>query len=181
MYDIEALRLQQVELAEHFLAHFINFFERHNYNVEHPSVVSKDIGSYVDINRVPYGAGFYLILTDYMFEANPCNFRINGLKAIYRGHSRTVKNRLRSHLDNRNYRSNLPDRGVRYDVCMKLGGENGINVSEPPYNEYRWCVLVHTMPNSSMFMRMQAEFAFDRVFGRPFASKELQVVSSLGK
>ncbi|WP_367351891.1 hypothetical protein [Achromobacter animicus] len=55
---------------------------------------------------------------------------------------------------------------------MKLDEDNGINVTDPPYNGYRWRVLVHTMPKSSMFMRMQAELAFDQVFGRPLASKE---------
>ncbi|MGN8120885.1 hypothetical protein ACTJK9_03890 [Pseudomonas sp. 22082] len=111
-------------------------------------------------------------MSDYQIEQNNCTFVIDGLKAIYRGHGYIVKNRLKSHLFNDHYRKNLPERGVRYDVCMKLDGNNGININEAPYSNYRWKIVVHKMLGSSRMMREQAEQAFDEVFNRPLASKE---------
>jgi hypothetical protein len=49
-----------------------------------------------DINRAIYGRGFYIILTDHVFEVNKCKFTTDNKTEIYRGHSYFVKKRLLS-------------------------------------------------------------------------------------
>lgn len=174
-YDIKELRRREDDLALFVRQHFSDFFKKHDYIADSQDVVSYSIKTLADIERTYYGTGFYLILTDYMDSENCCSFVVGGLKAIYRGHCYTVKSRLKSHLFNAHYRSKLPERGVRYDVCMKLDDNNGINISEPPYNQYKWRVIVHKMKCSSKMIREQAEHAFDEVFSRPIGSKEGKV------
>ena len=55
---------------------------------------------------------------------------------------------------------------------MKLDDKNGLTISDQPYSNYSWYVVVHKMANSSKVIREQAEHAFDEVFGRPLGSKE---------
>lgn len=171
-YDIKQLREREAELSLFVRKHFYDFFKVHNYAIDSSDVVSYTIKSLADIERTYYGTGFYVILTDYLDSDNCCSFVVNGLKAIYRGHCYTVKSRLKSHLFNDHYRSKLPEKGVRYDVCMKLDDNNGINISEPPYSSYQWRVIVHKMKGSSKMIREQAEHAFDDAFLRPIGSKE---------
>ena len=172
MYDIKTLVKQEGELKLSVRKHFEEFFRGHNYTKDTKAICTKPIASLVDADGMQYGTGLYVILSDYQTEQNKCSLVIDGLKAIYRGHCYTVKGRLKSHLFNDHYRNNLPERGVRYDVCMKLDDKNGINIDSPPYNEYRWRVVVHKMQGSSKMMREQAELAFDEVFGRPLGSRE---------
>jgi hypothetical protein len=172
MYDIKNLVTLERELQETVRSHFVDFFSAHDYKKDHKSVTSKSVSSSIDVEATYYGTGLYVIMSDYQSEQNRCNLTIDGLKAIYRGHSYTVKNRLKSHLFNRNYRENLPERGVRYDVCMKLDENNGINIDDLPYSKFRWKVLILKMKGSSKMIREQAELAFDEVFGRPLGSKE---------
>lgn len=178
MYNINQLTQLEKDLAITVRNHFETFFAAHDYAVDTSAVVSRNVSTLADIESCHYGTGFYLILTDYQAGENKCSFGVDGLKAIYRGHCYTVKKRLKSHLLNDHYRSTLPEKGVRYDVCMKLDGKNGINITEPPYNKYRWCVVAHKMKNSSKMIREQAEHAFDQVFGRPLASREVKVKSA---
>jgi hypothetical protein len=56
---------------------------------------------------------------------------------------------------------------------MKLDGNDGINIGDARYSQFRWRVLVHKMKKSSKTMREQAELAFDDVFQRPLASREV--------
>lgn len=172
MYDIKKLAHAETELALLVRKHFADFFASHDYAKDTKSIVSCNVKTLADIESSYYGTGFYLIITDYQTAENKCSFEIDGLKAIYRGHCYTVKSRLKSHLMNDHYRSLLPETGVRYDVCMKLDDKNGINISAPPYNDFRWRVIVHKMKGSSKMIREQAEHAFDQVFGRPLGSKE---------
>lgn len=44
-----------------------------------------DLKSLEDLNKIFYGPGFYIILTDHNFEANECEFQIGNFKAIYKG------------------------------------------------------------------------------------------------
>jgi len=172
MYDIKQLVALESDLRQTIRSEFVDFFSVHDYTTYSESVISRPVGSLSDAAALHYGPGLYVIMSDYQFEENKCRLIIDGLKAIYRGHCYTVKGRIKSHLFNDHYRSNLPARGVRYDVCMKLDDKNGINISDQPYSNYRWCVVVYKMKGSSKMIREQAEHAFDEVFGRPFGSKE---------
>ncbi|WP_087724474.1 hypothetical protein [Pandoraea sp. PE-S2T-3] len=172
MYDIRQLVAIENELRQTIRSKFVDFFSVHDYTKDSKSVISRPVSSLSDAEALYYGTGLYVIMSDYQFEENKCRLITDGLKAIYRGHCYTVKGRIKSHLFNDHYRSNLPARGVRYDVCMKLDDKNGINISEPPYSNYHWWVVVHKMKGSSKMIREQAEHAFDEVFGRPLGSKE---------
>ena len=173
LYDITELASLESELAQKMKAHFVRFFTKHDYTVATEEVMSFDVADLSDLKGLPYGPGLYVIFTDYQKDSNPCKLELCNLKAIYRGHCYTVKKRLFSHLLNNHYRSMLPANGVRYDVCLKLDGANGININIAPYSSYKWRVVVHKMPRSSKLIREQAELAFDHVFGRPLGSKEV--------
>jgi hypothetical protein len=178
MYDIEKLTNLEAALAADVRKHFADFFTSHDYTKDTGAVVSRKVSTLTDIEAIYYGTGLYLIFTDYQSEENVCSLEIDGLKAIYRGHCYTVKKRLKSHLFNDHYRASLPDKGVRYDVCMKLDDKNGINILEAPYSGYRWRVIIHKMKYSSKMIREQAEHAFDQVFSRPLGSREAKVKAS---
>jgi hypothetical protein len=175
MYDVKKLLKLEADLALRMREHFMKFFRSHDYRKHSDAVASRDVSSFDEMEKVYSGTGFYLILTDYSAAENPCSLEVEGLKAIYRGHCYTVKSRLKSHLFNDQYRSTLKSNAVRYDVCLKLDGSNGINIAQPPYNAYRWRVIVHKMKSSSKMIREQAEHAFDAVFSRPLGSKEAKV------
>lgn len=172
MYDIAKLTSLEAEVAATMRKHFADFFSSHDYSKDNRSVVSRNVCSLADIDTLFYGTGFYVIFTDYQTHLNECTLEIDGLKAIYRGHCYTVKKRMASHLLNDHYRASLPEKGIRYDVCMKLDDRNGINITEAPYSDFRWRVVVHKMKGSSKLIREQAEQAFDQVFSRPLGSKE---------
>lgn len=172
MYDIKHLVDLETALQANVREHFEAFFSTHSYEHEAKNVSLKSIHDLASVDSTYSGTGLYVILTDYQMAGNSCSLVVDGLKAIYRGHCFTVKKRLSSHLFNEFYRANLPERGVRYDVCMKLDDNNGINIDSKPYSDYRWSVLVHKMKGSSKMMREQAELAFDNVFGRPIGSRE---------
>ena len=171
-YDIAGFKRQEVQLAQSIKDHFAQFFHEHDYDIDTNIVASADVACLADVEQLHYGPGLYVIFTDYQRDTNPCTLETDGLRAIYRGHCFTMKKRLLSHLLNDRYRANLPERGVRYDVCMKLDGANGINIDQPPYSQFRWRVVVHKMPGSTKLIREQAELAFDQVFGRPLGSRE---------
>jgi hypothetical protein len=168
MYDIRTLKGIEAEIAQRIRAHFEEFFRLHDYSTSNDSVINVVVTSHEDVNSLYTQPGMYLILTDYMADANKCTFEHSGLKAIYRGHGWFIRKRLMSHLQNTEYKRTDGE----YRVCMKLDDKSGIDIDQPPYNEYRWRVIVHKMPSSSKLIREQAELAFDDVFGRPFASRE---------
>jgi hypothetical protein len=174
MYDTKKLIELENELRNTIRTDFFKFFSSHDYTKDSKAVISRSVTTLDDAEVLHCGTGFYVIMSDYQIESNKCGLIVNGLKAIYRGHCYTVKGRLKSHLFNDHYRTNLPERGVRYDVCMKLDNNNGINICAPPYKDYRWSVVVHKMKGSSKMMREQAEFAFDEAFGRPLGSREAE-------
>ncbi|TQJ93486.1 hypothetical protein [Achromobacter sp. SLBN-14] len=178
MCEIKQLAALENELRQTSRAKFVDFFAAHDYTKDSKSVISRSVSSLSDTGALHYGTGLYVIMSDYQFEENKCRLIVGGLKAIYRGHCYTVKGRIESHLFNDHYRSNLPARGVPYDVCMKLDDKDGINISDPPYSNYRWCVVVYKMEGSSKMMREQAEHAFGEVFGRPLGSKEASQVDT---
>ena len=171
-YNIQTLKKLESELKCIERKHFYKFFKEHDYTADTPQIVSLTVSSLSDIERVYSGAGFYLILTDYPTETNLCSFTVGNLKVIYRGHCYSVKDRLKSHLFNGDYRTSRRINSVSYDVCIKLGGKNGINLNEDQFKDHKWSVIVHKMRESSKMMREQAELAFDDVFSRPIASRE---------
>lgn len=173
MYDVKGMSKLEKDLQKSIRNHFVEFFSNHDYSKDCRSVVSKLVLEQSDAEKIYYGVGMYVIMSDYLINKNECQLTADGLKAIYRGQCYTVKSRLKSHLFNDHYRRNLPERGVRYDVCIKLDDNNGINIDQPPYNQYRWKVIVHKMKGSTKLIREQAELAFDDVFGRPLGSKEV--------
>jgi hypothetical protein len=171
MYDIDALSRLENEYLLKVRRHFADFFRSHNYEKEHQKIALYLVANFEDAKKIYAGCGVYVVLTDLHVGENPCEFVLNGMRAIYRGHCTTVKSRIWSHLFNERYLTHY-NGGVRYDVCMKIGGDNGINVDSEPYCNARWAVLVHKSTDSSVAMRVQAEKAFDEVFGRPVASRE---------
>ena len=62
---------------------------------------------------------------------------------------------------------------------MKLDGKNGINISDAPYRDFHWRVVVHKTQGSSKMIREQAERAFDAEFGRPLGSREAMAKEGL--
>ncbi|PMH44670.1 hypothetical protein BCU68_12455 [Vibrio sp. 10N.286.49.B3] len=169
MYDIERLVKKELELKTLFHEHFSAFFEGFDYaDISGERVKVVNVDSHEDISKLIYGTGLYVIFTDYQLDENPCSLCVDGLKAIYRGHGTRLKKRVESHLYNTLYNENR-DR-TNYTVCMKLNGENGININKEPFNNYQWKVITHSMSGSSKTMREQAEQAFDSVYGRPLGS-----------
>ena len=170
MYDIKSLKGLELEFKDSCFSHFIEFFTNYDYEDIKGKVKKNIISSHSDINRILYGPGFYLILTDYMSQENECTLQVGELKVIYRGHGVRVRKRVESHLYNDKY--NRDKGGTNYSVCMKLNDDNGININEAPYSGHSWAVIQHSMPNSSKVIREQAEQAFDEVFNQPVGSND---------
>ncbi|EGR1393754.1 hypothetical protein ACCF70_000689 [Vibrio parahaemolyticus] len=169
MYDIQWLKEKESELKLTFKEHFETFFREFDY-ADLPAIKARrvNIRDHKDISKLLYKDGVYLILTDYMIDENPCELIIDNLKVIYRGHGSKVRKRVESHLFNKKYK--LDKDGTNYTVCMKLNGDNGINLNEEPYCKFKWLVVSHSMPYSSKTMREQAEQAFDSIFNKPVGS-----------
>jgi hypothetical protein len=127
-------------------------------------------------DKVPAKPGLYVILSSYSAGSNECSFHCDGLTAVYRGHAYNMRERLQSHLDNKHYRYRKETAGQGYwKECMKLGElfedrAGGINIGAAELQGIGWGVLSLQLPGSSVFMREQAEYAFDHVFGKPIGS-----------
>jgi len=178
--QIYAYKLAQESLAIQNVRHFESMFK-----ALPPSTLAKpyqftSITSGPDLKNIWAGKGFYLILGDYLppwERSNPCTLSIEKLPVIYRGQADKVKERLRSHLDNRQYRAEKNARGQSpWERCLKLdeiqGNKGGINIEDAPFSSAKWAVLVLPMPKSTSNMRELVEWAFDRSFNRPVASNE---------
>jgi hypothetical protein len=126
-----------------------------------------------DINHVATGPGMYIILSDIVLDGNKCRLCIDGLTAVYRGHSYEVRERIRSHLDHPAHRT-VKGSGA-WNQCLKLGGledrvTGGLNINSEALQGTKWAVLVLRLLDSSEFQREQAEWAFDEIFGLPLGS-----------
>ncbi|EGQ8195737.1 hypothetical protein [Vibrio parahaemolyticus] len=169
MYDIKKLAKKEAELKASFHDYFVDFFGSFDYtDISTKKVRVVDVDSHEDVTKLIYGTGLYVIFTDYQSDKNPCSLSVDGLKAIYRGHGTRVKKRVESHLFNSTYNKNKER--TNYTVCMKLNGQNGIDIDEEPFRNYRWKVITHSMSGSSKTMREQAEQGFDSVYSRPLGS-----------
>ncbi len=151
----------------------LNYLKEFNYLEISKEIQIIDIKIIDDLRKVYTGPGFYIILLDEQFADNNCNFSFDDYTAIYRGHSYSVRDRLKSHLFNSEYNNSDFKNKVKYTVCLKFEeGIQGINLNEEPYCNYSWKVIIHKMGGSSKLIREQVELAFDEIYGRPFKSKE---------
>ena len=149
------------------------YFRNIDYGKFSKEIQITEIDTEEDLNKIIYGVGFYIILTNHIFYDNNCQFEFNNQKAIYRGHSYYSKKRLLSHLANEKYRRNRKRNDPNYKVCLKIENRtNGINVNQNPYKNWNWTVIIHKMKGSSKLMREQAEQAFDKVYNKPCKSRE---------
>lgn len=149
------------------------YFRSIDYTKPSEEIQITEIKNENDLNKIIYGVGFYIILTDHIFDDNNCEFEYNNQKAIYRGHSYFSKKRLLSHLANEKYKRERKKNEPNYKVCLKIEkGKNGININQNPYKNWNWTVIVHKMKGSSKLMREQAEKAFDKVHNKPCKSRE---------
>lgn len=152
---------------------FKNYLSNYDYSHNQSSLMIIDIKNVEDLNKVCTNAGFYIILLNKQYEENNCTFSIDDHVAIYRGHSYSVRDRIKSHLFNSEYNNSNFKYKTKYTVCLKFeDGIQGINLDKAPYCNYSWKVIVHKMIGSNKLIREQAELAFDEIYGRPFKSKE---------
>lgn len=150
------------------------YFKNYDYLKPNEDVQIIEIKSEEDLDKIIYGRGFYIILTNYDFKENECTFKYKKLKAIYRGHSYFTKKRLLSHLANEKYKFQRKKSDPNYKNCLKIkDGVNGININREPYKNWEWIVIIHKMKKSRKIIREQAEKAFDCQFKKPIKSKEL--------
>ncbi len=160
------------DLSKQIQEDFEKYLRSIDYSKLPKDIVMKEVSSPKDISTLPYGEGFYIILTNYKLDHIDGQLIIDDCTAIYRGHCGTVKARIMSHLANDYYKEN--DRTKTYKVCLKMeDGVSGINVDQQPYNSAKWIVIVHKMSGSSKLIREQMEYAYDEVYGRPCRSLEV--------
>ena len=151
-----------------------SYFKNCNYEKQSKEFKIISLKSLSDIQDVLYGTGFYIIFTSMNVGDNKCILKIGELTAIYRGQGYRVKERIMSHLFNSEYRRRVlaKEYKTNYMACLKINGENGIDIDRKPYLNFRWKVIVHTMKDSSTLIRRQTELAFDEAFNKPIASRE---------
>ncbi|EJH2591706.1 hypothetical protein NDL33_004506 [Vibrio parahaemolyticus] len=189
---LEAVKVANNEVREEFESAFLKIYQENKVPKSFPENLKISINkveSPKDINKIHATAGFYIIFTDLNIGSNKCALKYSDtLTAIYRGECDKVKRRVQSHLFNKKYKSEYQERKSVYlgkaenkgkefyeqywPACLKIGnGESGLNIHED-YHENNWYVLVHNMRGSSQEVRVQAELAFDNIFGKPLASRE---------
>jgi len=178
--SIWSYNLRQESLAIEMVTRLVNMFEKCEPSASSELYRFTSISSEASFDELLAGRGFYLILSDYVPQwkrQNVCSLKVDGLSVLYRGQADKVRERLRSHLDNRRYRQWKNEKEQSpLERCLKLdevkGNKGGINVDEMPFSQARWAVIVLPMSKSASQMREMVEWAFDHVFGRPVASNE---------
>ncbi|MFH1200691.1 MAG: hypothetical protein V1708_06520 [Candidatus Micrarchaeota archaeon] len=160
---------------------FLRSIDYNNIGSSTPNISIIQVVEHEHLNLLYSGPGFYVIATDFKHDENGCIFPIHEkFKAIYRGHSGTLKRRIESHLFNETYNAGYEKRKeggksseMPFTACMKIeNGINGINVDKSPYSDFKWYVIQHKMPGSSELIRKQVEAAFDDVFNKPLANRD---------
>ena len=129
--------------------------------------------------------GLYVILTDYAVPgADACRFHSTfpALRAIYRGHSFNIRERVLGHLLNSEYialkqRQKQKPWGGYLKIRDGVPGDGGIDLLlEPEYlrapsgHPYTWTVVTFEMPESSKAIRELAENGFSAAWGTPIRS-----------
>jgi hypothetical protein len=173
---IEIIKESKIRIQEEqkkIRAEIIEYLKKCDYTTHSNSFQILEIKNLDDTKKIYSGPGFYILMTDLKFEDNNCLFEIQNFKAIYRGHSHSVKDRIMSHLFNLDYNKNYSKHKTRYTVCLKIeDGVEGININQKKYSDYSWKIIVHKMKDSSKIIREQAELAFDNIYKRPSKSRE---------
>lgn len=138
------------------------------------------ISSYKDLEKLISGIGFYIILTDYRYSDNKCKLNICpegiNVKAVYRGHSYTLRKRVESHIFNTKYNEKRTEQKrnkkytTNFDICMKLEeGKQGVDIDESKYKSNVFYIIQHKMNNSNETHRKLMEKVFDKKYGKPIA------------
>lgn len=129
--------------------------------------------------ELPYFAGLYMIATDYPLQFQDrthSRLQCNQLPVIYRGHAANVRERVMSHLANRQYREMKTSKNLGFwTQCLKLStdkGTGGIDFREAPFADFRWEVMVMPLRGSNERFRELAEWAYDQAFGKPICCNE---------
>ena len=147
---IEESKTRIREEEQRIRTKIIEYLKEFDYTTHSNSFQVIDIKNLDELQEIYYGAGFYILMTNLKFEDNNCLFEIGEFKAIYRGHSYFVKDRIMSHLFNLDYNKNPPKYKTKYTVCLKIeDGIEGININQKPYSDYHWKIIIHKMKNSS--------------------------------
>ena len=139
-----------------------------DYTVSSKTIIVRKVASLKDLEDIPNINGFYIILSDYLTEANKCTLKFDGASAIYRGQAYHVKDRLKSHLFNSLYKADHKSYKTFYKTCMQVvKGIHGVDVDQKPYSKNNWYVIVHRMPGSSESIKELTELAFDDIHNKP--------------
>lgn len=175
MYDINKINKITETANKIYYNEFKKFFKRH---IKNDMIIEKDrkiqsirIKNISDAQKLYNNEGFYIILSDYKYSDNPCRFvlkeKINEsiveLKAVYRGESSHRQTRIIGHILKKHY--NGDDKNF-----MIVDGKIGIDINESPYSNYIWKVILYSTPGCLQNIRIQAELAFDDVYGKPIFS-----------
>lgn len=149
------------------------------------SVVISTPGSSADevaarIGRLPRSQGLYVIMTDYPVPgSHACTFGVpgSGLKAIYRGHSFNIRERVMGHLTHGAYMAMCGSKKDKkpWGAFFKLtdgasGGDGGLDITTAPYSSYTWGIVGFEMKKSTQPLRELAENGFSGAFGTPARS-----------
>ncbi|PIL46624.1 hypothetical protein CR105_00220 [Massilia eurypsychrophila] len=130
------------------------------------------------IRLLPRGPGLYVIMTTCDIPGRDvCTFAVrdSDVKAIYRGHSSNVGDRIMSHLTNTAYMAMcdaIPSKKP-WGGFIKIAegvGDGGIDITSVPYTTGKWTVVVFPMEGSSEPLRRLAEEGFSLAFGTPVRS-----------
>lgn len=177
LFDAYDLVLREIQLKS--ILGFERLFMEHPPRAGSPGYEFVEIKSVESFGSIWRSKGLYMIASDYQpkLEAREgCTLQIEGLPVIYRGQADLVRERVQSHLDNKNYVETKKRKGQgAWTRCIKLDsepGNGGINFDAAPYGNYRWAVLVLPLRDSTTEFRNCAEWGFDTVFGKPIASNE---------
>jgi hypothetical protein len=184
---------QQRTLAKDMEARFTTYFRETavpDFDVEPsaPGILVRKIATPGDsketvherIRALPRKSGLYILMTDYAVEdAGSCSFMAGRSvsKAIYRGHSANVMERVMGHLINQEYLrmcSSLKNKkpwGSYLKISDKVEGNGGIDITHACYADCNWAVVVFEMTPSSRLLREYAENGFAAAFGVPARSK----------
>jgi hypothetical protein len=131
------------------------------------------------IGTLPYSQGLYVIMTNFdVGDSEPSSFQVPGsdLKAIYRGHSSNVRERVMGHLTHDAYiamcrtKTNKKPWGAFFKIDDE-SGDGGVDITSAPYNGYTWSIVVYKMTDSNRALRELAENGFSGAFGTPARSR----------
>ena len=141
--------------------------------IARPGSSSEDVAA--QIAKLPRGRGLYVIMTNRTVPGSEgCSFTIPGsnLKAVYRGHSSNIRERVMGHLINRAYLEMCSSKTNKkpWNAFFKIedgSGIGGLDVTAAPFSAFVWAVVAFNMKDSTEPLRMLAENGFSKAFGTP--------------